>query len=92
MDKNIDDLANMFNKRIQGWINYYGHFYKSEMYGVLRYINQKLNYWVRRKYKKLNSSRRAERWLGQIALREPNLFAHWKIGILPAVSNGSCMS
>lgn len=92
VDKNIDDLANMFNKRIQGWINYYGHFYKSEMYGVLRYINQKLNYWVRRKYKKLNSSRRAERWLGQIAFREPNLFAHWKIGILPAVSNGSCMS
>lgn len=41
VDKNINDLSNMFNKRIQGWINYYGHFYKSEMYGVLRYVNQK---------------------------------------------------
>jgi RNA-directed DNA polymerase len=32
------DIANMFNRKIQGWINYYTHFYKSEVYGTLRYI------------------------------------------------------
>lgn len=82
----------MFSRKIQGWINYYGHFYKSEMYGILRYINKRLIYWVRRKYKKRNSNRRAERWLGDIARRDTRLFAHWKIGILPAINDGSCMS
>ena len=82
-DKDLWDIANMFNKQIQGWINYYTHFYKSEIYDVLRYINGRLVYWVRRKYKKRNSRRRAEHWLGGIATRDKNLFAHWKLGILP---------
>ena len=83
VDKDLWDIANMFNKQIQGWINYYTHFYKSEIYDVLRYINGRLVYWVRRKYKKRNSRRRAEHWLGGIATRDKNLFAHWKLGILP---------
>ncbi len=82
-DKDLWDIANMFNKKIQGWINYYTHFYKSEIYGDLRYINGRLIYWVRRKYKNRNSRKRAEHWLGEIAKRERNLFAHWKFGILP---------
>lgn len=84
-DKSLIDIANMFNKKIQGWMNYYMHFYPSEMYEVLRYINGKLISWVRRKYKKLKARRRAERWLGQIARRDRNLFAHWRIGIIPSV-------
>lgn len=46
-DKDLWDIANMFNKQIQGWINYYTHFYKSEIYEVLRYINGRLVYWTR---------------------------------------------
>lgn len=84
-DKELRDLANMFNSQIQGWINYYTHYYKSEIYDVLRYINQRLVYWVRRKYKKRNARRRAEYWLGEIAKRDRTLFAHWKFGILPSV-------
>lgn len=42
----------MFNRKIQVWINHYTHFYKSEIYDVLRYINGCLVKWVRRKYKK----------------------------------------
>lgn len=83
-DKDLLHIANMFNSKIQGWINYYTHFYKSEIYGVLRYINSRLVYWVRRKYKKRNSRKRAEHWLGKIAKRERKLFAHWKFGILPS--------
>jgi RNA-directed DNA polymerase len=84
VDKNLRDISNMFNKKIQGWINYYSHFYKSEMYGALRYINSCLINWVRRKYKKRRHRRRAEHWLGSIAKRDRKLFAHWKLGILPA--------
>ena len=83
-DKDLQDIANMFNRQIQGWINYYTHFYKSEIYDVLRYINGCLVKWVRRKYKKRNARRKAERWLGEIAKRERTLFAHWKFGILPS--------
>lgn len=83
-DKDIKDIANMFNRKIQGWINYYTHFYKSEIFEVLRYINNCLIKWVRKKYKKLKSRRRAEHWLGTIAKRDRNLFVHWKYGILPS--------
>lgn len=84
-DKTIKDIANMFNPKIQGWINYYTHYYKSGINDVLRYINRCLIKWVRRKYKKLNSRKRAVSWLMEIAKREPNLFAHWKFGIMPTV-------
>ena len=83
-DKTLNDLANMFNSQIQGWINYYTYFYKSEFYSVLRYINGILVKWVRRKYKKMKARSKAEHWLGTIAKRDKKLFAHWKIGILPA--------
>ena len=33
-DKSIEDLANIFNPVIRGWINYYGQFYKSALYPV----------------------------------------------------------
>lgn len=83
-DKNLEDLSRMFNPIIRGWINYYGRFYKSELYSVLRHMDRALIRWVRRKYKKLQRhQRRATYWLGGIARREPELFAHWQMGILP---------
>ena len=84
-DKSIEDISRMFNPVIQGWINCYCRFYKSEMYSVLRHMNRALVQWARRKYKRLNRHRRrAEHWLGRLAKREPKLFAHWKMGILPS--------
>lgn len=83
-DKSIIDISNMFNPVIRGWINYYGNFYKSELYKVLRHMNKALVQWARRKYKKLARGRKkAERWLGKLAKNMPKLFAHWQIGILP---------
>jgi RNA-directed DNA polymerase len=83
-DKEIDDIARIFDSVIRGWINYYGRFYKSQLYSVLRHMNQALVYWARKKYKKLSRGRRrAERWLGKLAKTLPHLFSHWKMGILP---------
>lgn len=83
-DKDLMDLSNMFNPKVRGWINYYGRFYKSALYPVLRHMNSALVHWARRKHKKLQRHRkRAENWLGKIAKREPKLFAHWQMGILP---------
>lgn len=84
-DKCIEDLARMFNPIIRGWIQYFGRFYKSRLYRVMRYLNRALIHWTRRKFKKLTRHRRrAEYWLGRLARREPNLFAHWKFGVLPS--------
>jgi RNA-directed DNA polymerase len=84
-DRSIEDLSRMLNPIIRGWIQYYGRFYKSRIYRVLRYLNGVLVYWARRKYRKLTRHRRrAEYWLGRLARRDPGLFAHWQLGILPA--------
>lgn len=85
VEKDLTDLANMFNPVIQGWINYYGKFYKSEMYSALRHINRALIMWARRKYKKLTKhKRKAEHFMGRISKQNPKLFKHWELGIKPA--------
>ncbi len=83
-DKTLEDLSYMFNPILRGWVNYYGRFYKSEMYSVLTHMNRALIRWARRKYKKLERhQRRTSHWLAKIARREPKLFVHWQMGIFP---------
>lgn len=83
-EKELIDISKMFNSAIQGWINYYGKFYKSEMYSVLRHINKALIMWARKKYKRLaRHKKRAEHFIGRIAKQNPKLFKHWEIGIKP---------
>ena len=83
-DKTLTDLARMFNTVIQGWINYYGRFYKSMLYPTFRHLNEILVRWAMRKYKRLRfHTRRARKLLAGIARREPALFAHWKLGVRP---------
>ncbi len=79
-DKSLSDLAGMFNPILQGWINYYGRFYKSWLYPVLRHVNDGLVRWAMRKYKRLHGhTRRAKTWLASVAKRAIRLFAHWKL-------------
>ena len=80
VDKQIDDLARMFNPVIQGWINYYGRYYKSALYPTLRYLDNRLAYWAMSKYKRLRRHRRrADQRIGVIRQRDPGLFAHWRL-------------
>jgi group II intron reverse transcriptase/maturase len=79
-DKDLDDLARMFNAVIRGWVNYYGAFYKSALYPTLQHIDRKLARWATRKFKRLRRHRRrAEQWLRRVARRQPGLFAHWRL-------------
>ena len=85
-DKDLEDLARMVNPTLQGWMNYYGSFYKSALYPVFINLNRTLTRWATRKYKRLRGHRRrATHWLGRIAQREPVMFAHWKWGLHPSV-------
>lgn len=83
-DKSLTDLAQMFNSIVQGWINYYGRFYKSMLYPLLRRINEHLVRWACRKYKRLRRrEERARELLAGAARRHPELFAHWRFGLKP---------
>jgi len=79
-DKELEDLARMYNSTIQGWINYYGRYYKSALYPTLKCLERRLILWATRKYKSLrNHRRRAAQWLNRIARKQPYLFAHWRL-------------
>jgi RNA-directed DNA polymerase len=83
-DKSLTDLALMFNRKLRGWINYYGRFYKSMLYPVFRHFNDTLVRWAMRKYKRLRRHQtRARRFIADVARRQPNLFAHWRWGVRP---------
>jgi hypothetical protein len=83
-DKSLGDLARMFNSIVQGWINYYGRFYKSALYPLLRRINEHLVRWAMRKYKRLRRrEQRAGELMAEASRRSPRLFAHWCFGLKP---------
>jgi RNA-directed DNA polymerase len=86
-DKSIDDLSRMFGAKLRGWINYFGHFYKSALYPTFYNLNRRLVKWATRKFKNLRRRpRRAHYWLGCVAKRQPDLFPHWQmLGLRPAI-------
>jgi RNA-directed DNA polymerase len=83
-DKSLEDIAEMFQAEVRGWVNYYGRFYPSAMTSIWKHLNWYLVQWVRRKYKKLTGhKRRAREYLNHLARLNPNLFIHWKLGTFP---------
>lgn len=79
-DKALVDLAKIFNPELRGWINYYGSFYRSALYGAFRPLDQALIKWAMRKYRRFKGhQRRARKWLEGIEARTPGLFAHWSM-------------
>ena len=79
-DKDLEDLARMFNPYIQGWINYYGHFYGSVLLRNLQRIDAYLVRWGRYKYRRLRARTSGARdWFARIVRANPALFAHWRL-------------
>ena len=83
-NQTLEDLARVINPVVRGWMNYYGRFYRSKCVQVLRHLNEALAAWARWKYRRFKRRERASmHWLGRIALRDPNLFALWQLGVRP---------
>jgi RNA-directed DNA polymerase len=81
-DKSIEDLSRMFNPQVRGWLQYYGRYYRSALYPIMRQLDRSLARWAYRKYKKLRGhKRRAAHWIARISRRDPGLFAHWQMGV-----------
>jgi RNA-directed DNA polymerase len=81
----LADLAETINPIVRGWINYWRHFYHSEMIPLLLRINTYLMRWARKKYKRLRGFKHLKAWWDRVVKRAPNLFAHWRLtkGFLP---------
>jgi len=83
-DKSIEEISRIVNPVVQGWINYYGRYYRSALYPIFNQLNNALRKWAMRKYKRLRGKRRkAALWLRRISRRDRGLFAHWKFSVRP---------
>jgi RNA-directed DNA polymerase len=80
----VERLADQVNASVRGWVNYYGRYFRSELYPVLQRLNMHLVQWAQRKYKRYRGRpQKARRFLGGIARREQQLFVHWQLGLKP---------
>jgi len=77
----ITQLAEKFNPKIRGWINYYGKFRKYNLMRIFKILNWRLIKWAVYRYKRFKGSmHKAGRWIRQLAKSKPNLFVHWQHG------------
>ena len=68
--------------RTVGCINYYGRYAPSALAPLLRYVNQMLLAWARRKFKRFKVHEiRASQFLQILSRRSARLFVHWRLGM-----------
>ena len=83
---NLSGLARDINAQVRGWINYYGAFYRSELYSLAMRINEHLVRWAMQKFKRLRGQPvKAWAWLDAVRQHHRRLFAHWHM--LPRTHN-----
>jgi RNA-directed DNA polymerase len=79
--RGIQDLANMLNPKIRGWINYYGRISRRSLKPVFYYLHHRMLRWTLNKFKRFKGSKvKAVAWLRRITHSYPNLFYHWSLG------------
>ena len=79
-DKSLTELAQMYNPCIRGWINYYSHFYKTQLRPTLKRIDAYVIRWARRKFKRMrHQTKGARNWFDRLRRANPALFAHWPL-------------
>ena len=79
----IEMLAERVNPIIRGWLNYFTKYNPSAVKYTMDCLNRRLVKWAMCKYKRFRGHRkRAEKWLAEIAKREPNMFPHWTLGFV----------
>lgn len=85
-DMSLEEISLRYNPVIRGWIEYYGAYNRTSLYPVLRHFNRALISWIMHKYKKFKGHKsRAVELLEKLAKQNPQMFAHWKIGVRAAL-------
>ncbi len=84
LSESIEDIAKPINRVIRGWIQYYGHYRRSDLYALANDIDMVLARWLQRKHNSVKSYNQAWGKLKQYKKRQPRLFCHWHmIGSVP---------
>ena len=77
----IERIADLFNPRIRGWINYYGKFRRSKLGRIIKRFHFHLMKWVLNRYKSFGTSiHKSYKWLNELRAQNPKLFYHWQVG------------
>lgn len=76
----LEDITRFINPILMGWWQYYGRYYRSEMFKLFKYLDERLGYYLRRKYRDLwGHTGRSHKRLNLIARSNPNLLVHWRL-------------
>ncbi|MCM1002343.1 group II intron reverse transcriptase/maturase [Wolbachia pipientis] len=71
----LEKISKKVNPIVRGWYQYYGRFYRIEIYKPLKNIERQLEKWARRKYRKLRTHGRLVRQLlGKMRKEGPDTF------------------
>ncbi len=73
----LADLARWMNPIVRGWMQYYGRFNRSVLYPFLQRINAYLVRFLRNKFKRVRSFKKAKSGWQRITGQYPKAFAHW---------------
>jgi hypothetical protein len=80
--RSLQDIAQLLNPLLRGWVAYYGRYGPSALYALLRYVNQTLVAWAMRKFKRFKRHKiQASQFLQRLATECVDLFVHWQIGM-----------
>jgi RNA-directed DNA polymerase len=74
--RSIEEIAQVLNPKLRGWINYYGHCRRSELYRLADLVNQRLAKWLNKKHK-IRLYGKSWDALKQLKHGQPTLFVHW---------------
>lgn len=73
----LADIARWINPIVRGWMQYYGRFNRSVLYPLLHRINAYLVRFLRNKFKRVRSFKKAKAGWQRIISQYPRAFAHW---------------
>jgi RNA-directed DNA polymerase len=73
--------AEKLNPKIRGWVNYYTLYNRDKALRVFCYLNELIRKWIMNTYK-IRSNVKAYAKYGAILKANPDLFYHWKLGIV----------
>ncbi len=73
--RSLEDIREEINSYIRGKMNYYGRFYKSAMYNILRIVENDIKKWYQRKYQK--GYKEAKDWAKRLYKKDVKIFTHW---------------
>jgi RNA-directed DNA polymerase len=72
----LEQLAVQLNKKVAGWVSYYGKYAGTSMHQIYAHINRRLVKWCMWKYRKFKIE--AIQWLRRKWQEKSMLFVHWQ--------------